>query len=231
MSLMGKYCCCTSCECLPSTITFRIPAYSYSDINLPFSSYVVSYSAQDVVLYKCCGVSCEGFYPNYIYRSNGIASGIYNVYNGATPPVLIYTQNLKSFFSAYVLGAPNNFERCNWKFSANIGVAVPVNYFTSAECGTYNDMSNACPITLAEKNLFSAGGNYDDFSRPGRIFYWTQTSTTNCTYANSGNYYYLDNGLNGTNPQYVAPCVIGPSPFTLLGDGVSTPDIVDIEIL
>ena len=230
MTLMGKYCCCTSCGCLPSTITMRIPAYTYADNTYaPTYLWQYSYLAQDIVLYKCC-VSFNDCQHRYVYRSNKIASGTFFAYNNNPPYNLLFTKPLYAFFLAYNVGYdPSNFYKCYWYYSAHIGVAIPFNYTTYVDCGTYNDLSTNCPITTLEKSRWLSG-YFDSPLEPGRVFNWTQTSTTNCSPGFSGVGYLTDNSVNGPNPQSALSCVVGPSPFTFLGDG-TTPDIVGIEIL
>ena len=230
MTLMGKYCCCTSCECLPSTIIMRIPAYTYTDNSgLPFFLWQYSYPAQDIYLYKCCVPEAEPCKSSHVYRSNKIASGTFTEYDQYPPHNVLYTKPLYAFFLAWNAARNPNYYKCHWIYTAHIGVAIPFNFTTYVDCGTYNDLSTNCPITAPEKTRWLQG-YFDASLEPGRVFNWTQTSTTNCTSGFSGIDYILDNSPNGPNPISALPCVVSPSPFTFLGNG-TTPDIVGIEIL
>ena len=233
MSLMGKCCCgCyTACECLPSTITLRIPAYTNNIFYNNYSPYTVSYSAQDVVLYKCCFLQYGDKQSTFLYRSNGIPSGTVDVYSSYPPYGFLYTRNLYSFFLVYSKNTPNNYSKCCWYFSAHIGVSLPLDYITFEKCGTYNDMNNACPTTVGER-FQASGGSYDSFNYKGRIYFWTQTAAPyGCSITQMpGNNYYLSRCVGEGDESPVANCVIGPSPYTLLGDN-GIPDITGIEIL
>ena len=231
MSLMMGACCCGgcngTCECMPSSITISVPAFSYTS---PYSPYeVTSYAAQNVVLYLCCFVNYYTGFTNFLYRSNGIASG--------TTTVSSFTKTKYSFFTAYnnIVGYTSS--SCTWMFKAYIGVNVAFDDdqnspYYGEDCVVYNDMSNACPTTLAERiQLSSLGDGLKGIPAEytgGDVYFWSPSSHPCLENSTSGiiTAYTADYTIDGANYTPVSSCTVGPNPYTLKDDLGILADIV-----
>ena len=223
MSLMMAGCCCGgcngTCECMPSSITISVPAFSSTD---PYNGDITSYAAQNVVLYLCCFVNYYTGFTNFLYRSNGIASGtrtFASPFSGITKPMY-------SFFTAYNNIVGSTYSSCTWTFRAYIGVSVSFNeggLYYGEDCVTYNDMSNACPTTLAERiQLSSLGDALQGIPaeyQGGDVYFWSPSSHP-CDEGTSSAMtavFESDYSIDGTNYTPVSSCTIGPNPYTISG--------------
>lgn len=125
MSLMnsrGACCCCNNtapnCNCLASSISVDIPAWSYGSYSCP---------AQTVIAYKCCFTFGDSY---FVYRATAINIGttLSNVY-------LCSTFSLKTYFIFYILYA--NFAVSDFcKINIQASIITENSYRSSGTCFT-----------------------------------------------------------------------------------------------